>query len=337
MTTWLARPLIAVAAGMAFVSVMLYLDYQRFLQTPLAGIDAPLQYDVASGSGLIVVARDLAGRGHIERPRYLVWHARRQGRADSIHAGEYLLTPGMTPADLLRKLETGDVIRYALTIPEGWTFHQMLRAILDHDKIRRTLDDLDGESVMAAIGAPGLHPEGRFFPDTYHFVAGTPDVTLLRRAFDAMAERLAEAWERRAVGLPIEDPYEALVLASIIEKETGAPEERHRIAGVFVRRLENRMRLQTDPTVIYGLGERYAGRITRDDLRTDTPYNTYTRGGLPPTPIALPGAASLHAALNPEPGDELFFVSRGDGTHHFSETFDEHRQAVRKYILGEQP
>jgi UPF0755 protein len=333
----LIRTSIGIAAGMVLLAGILYLDYQRFLQAPLSGIDAPVQYDVTPGGGLITVARELEGLGHLERPRYLIWHARLRGRADSIQAGEYLLTPGMTPAELLRMLETGDVIRYALTIPEGWTFRQMLQAIRGHDKVRQTLGDADDDAVMAAIGAPGEHPEGRFFPDTYHFVAGTPDITLLRRAYQAMEQQLAQEWEQRSVGLPFETPYEALILASIIEKETGAPEERHRIAGVFIRRLETNMRLQTDPTVIYGLGDQYGGRITRNNLRTDTPYNTYTRHGLPPTPIALPGAASLHAALHPEPGEELFFVSRGDGTHYFSVTHDEHQRAVRKYILGEQP
>ncbi len=334
MKHWLVRTGIAIVAGVVMVAAILYYDYQRFLTSPLSGVEAPLQYDVAPGSGLITVARELEALGHLERPRWLVWHARLRGRADSIHAGEYLLTPGMTPPDLLHKLETGDVIRYALTIPEGWTFRQMLAAIRDHDKLRWTLEDATDDDIMAAIGAPGEHPEGRFFPDTYHFVANTPDVTLLRRAYQAMEQRLAQEWERRSGGLPIDNPYEALILASLIEKETGAPEERHRIAGVFVRRLETNMRLQTDPTVIYGLGDRFGGRITRSDLRTDTPYNTYTRRGLPPTPIALPGAASLRAALHPEDGDELFFVSRGDGTHHFSATLAEHERAVRKYILG---
>ncbi len=314
----------------------MFYDYQRFLQAPLTGIDTPLQYEVAPGSGLITVARELEGLGHLDRPRYLVWHARFRGRADNIQAGEYLLTPGMTPVDLLRKLETGDVIHYALTIPEGWTFRQMLRAIRGHDKIRRAIDNPDDDAIMAAIGAPGEHPEGRFFPDTYHFIAGTSDLALLRQAYQAMAQRLTQEWEQRSVGLPVGTPYEALILASLIEKETGVPEERYRIAGVFARRLEAGMRLQTDPTVIYGLGDQYDGRITRNDLRTDTPYNTYTRRGLPPTPIALPGAASLHAALHPEPGEELFFVSRGDGTHYFSVTLDEHQRAVGKYILGEQ-
>lgn len=336
MKPWYMRTAAGIVIGIALVMTVIYYDYQRFLQAPLTGIDTPIQYDVPPGSGLITVARALEDMGHLDRPRYLVWHARLSGRADDIQAGEYLLTPGMTPVDLLRKLETGDVIRYALTIPEGWTFRQMLQAIRGHDKIRQTLQNPEDDAIMAAIGAPDEHPEGRFFPDTYHFVAGTSEVTLLRHAYQAMAQRLAQEWAERSAGLPVRTPYEALILASLIEKETGAPEERHRIAGVFVRRLESGMRLQTDPTVIYGLGHQYGGRLTRNDLRTDTPYNTYTRRGLPPTPIALPGAASLHAALHPEPGAELYFVSRGDGTHYFSVTLDEHQRAVGKYILGEQ-
>lgn len=335
MKRWLIRGVAGIATGSLLFGIAVLIDYQRFLSSPLGGLDVAQQYDVAQGSGLITVARDLARRGILDRPRYLVWHARSRGKADTILAGEYLLTPGMTPTDLLQKLENGDVIRYALVIPEGWTFRQMREAIRQHGKIRQTLEDLDEAAIMAALGAPDAHPEGRFFPDTYHFVAGTTDVALLRRAFEAMEQRLAQEWERRAGDLPLDNPYEALVLASIIEKETSAAEERHRIAGVFSRRLQRNMRLQTDPTVIYGIGQGFDGRITRRDLRTDTPYNTYTRHGLPPTPIALPGAASLNAALNPEPGEELFFVSRGDGTHHFSITYDEHRAAVRKYILGE--
>lgn len=313
----------------------LLMDFQHFLQTPLRQIDAPRSYVVAPGSGLIAVSRDLEARGHLEHPLYLVWYARWRGGADSIVAGEYLLQPGMRPGELLDQLTRGDVLRHTLTVPEGWTFRQLLAAVRRHEKIVDTLPpDLDDEGIMVAIGRPGVHPEGRFFPDTYQFIAGTSDVALLRRAYDVMETQLQRVWAERALGLPLATPEEALILASIIEKETGAAEERGRIAGVFIRRLRLNMRLQTDPTVIYGLGEEYNGRLRTRDLRHDTPYNTYTRRGLPPTPIALPGAESLRAAVNPEDGDEIFFVSRGDGTHYFSSTLELHERAVRKYQLG---
>lgn len=327
----LGAAVIAASFGLGWV----LLDFQHFLQTPLANVEQPQQYEVTPGSGLIAVARDLERRGYIRHPRYLVWYARWRGRADTIVAGEYLLLPGMTPVGLLEKLAVGDVIRYTLTIPEGWTFRQLIDTVHGHEKIARTLaPDLGDGEIMAALGYPGEHPEGQFFPDTYQFIAGTSDAALLRRAYEAMQVQLRRAWEARAPGVPLATPYEALILASIIEKETGAPEERGRIAGVFARRLLLNMRLQTDPTVIYGLGADFDGRLRSRDLRADTPYNTYTRRGLPPTPIALPGAASLHAAVNPEPGEEIFFVSRGDGTHYFSATLEEHQAAVRKYQLG---
>lgn len=313
----------------------LLMDFQSFLQTPLRNIDEPRSYVVAPGSGLIAVSRDLEARGHLQQPLYLVWYARWRGRADSIVAGEYLLQPGMRPAELLDQLTRGEVMRYTLTVPEGWTFRQLLAAVHRHEKIVNTLPpELDDEGIMAALGHPGMHPEGRFFPDTYQFIAGTSDLVLLRRAYDAMDALLQRVWAERVPDLPLATPDEALILASIIEKETGVAEERGRIAGVFIRRLRLNMRLQTDPTVIYGLGEEYAGRLRTRDLRRDTAYNTYTRRGLPPTPIALPGADSLRAAVNPEEGDEIFFVSRGDGTHYFSSTLEMHERAVRKYQLG---
>lgn len=328
---FLGVAIIAASFGLGW----LLMDFQHFLQTPLRQLDEPEGYVVAPGSGLIAVSRDLQARGHLEHPLYLVWYARWRGDADSIVAGEYLLQPGMRPGELLDQLTRGDVMRYTLTVPEGWTFRQLLSAVHRHEKIVNTLSpDLDEEGIMAALGHPGVHPEGRFFPDTYQFIAGTTDVVLLRRAYEAMETLLQRVWAERAPDLPLATPDEALILASIIEKETGAAEERGRIAGVFIRRLRLNMRLQTDPTVIYGLGEEYGGRLRIRDLRRDTPYNTYTRRGLPPTPIALPGAESLRAAVNPADGDEIFFVSRGDGTHYFSSTLELHERAVRKYQLG---
>lgn len=330
----LAKILGAALIVASFAAGWILLDLQTFLNQPLVRSGQSALYEVRPGTGLITVARDLHRMGMLEHPRYLVWYARWRGGADRIKAGEYLIEAPMTPAALLDKMERGDVMRYSLTIPEGWSFGQMLAAVRAHEKVRHTLDTEDGAVVMKRLGHPGQHPEGRFFPDTYLFPAGTTDVDLLQYAYQAMERRLEQEWRDRAPGLPLETPYQALILASIIEKETGSADERARIAGVFIRRLQKNMRLQTDPTVIYGLGAGFDGNLRRRDLTADTPYNTYTRAGLPPTPIALPGGAALHAALHPAPGDELYFVARGDGTHHFSASFDEHSGAVRDYQLN---
>jgi UPF0755 protein len=228
---------------------------------------------------------------------------------------------------------SGKVRQYALTLVEGWNFRQVMDAVQSHPSLAHTLQGLENAAIMAQLGHPDEHPEGRFLPDTYHFPKGLSDVAFLQRAYDAMAQTLAQEWEGRAVGLPLQTPYEALILASIVEKETGLASERQAIAGVFVRRLEKRMRLQTDPTVIYGMGERYDGNIRKQDLLEDTPYNTYRRLGLPPTPIAMPGRDAIHATLHPDDSQNIYFVSRGDGSHHFSATLEEHNNAVIKYQL----
>jgi UPF0755 protein len=261
--------------------------------------------------------------------------ARIDGSAARIQAGEYLLPTGMAPPGLMRMLVRGEVVQHSLTIIEGWTFQQMMSAIQSHPMLKRTLADASGPGVMAVMAEAGLEPEGWFYPDTYRFPRDTTDVEFLRRAFRNMQQRLELEWEARAEGLPLKTPYEALILASLIERETAVPAERTRIAGVFIRRLQKGMRLQTDPTVIYGMGDAYQGKIRWRDLRADTPYNTYTRHGLPPTPIAMPSGASIRAALNPADGNELYFVSRGDGSHQFSATLQEHNAAVRRYQLGE--
>jgi UPF0755 protein len=226
------------------------------------------------------------------------------------------------------------VVQYPLTLVEGWTFRQVMEALQADERLEHLIEDPSAEAVMARLGRRGVHPEGRFFPDTYHFTRGSSDLDILKRAHAAMERVLAEEWEARADGLPIESPDEALILASIIEKETGLASERAEIAGVFVRRLRLGMRLQTDPTVIYGLGDDFDGNLRRADLRNDHPYNTYVHAGLPPTPIALPGREAIRAALNPADGETLYFVARGDGSHAFSVTLEEHNRAVRKYQLG---
>ncbi len=309
----------------------LWNDYRIFLQTPMTV--QPLSYTLEAGANLTRVVRDLAQQGVITKPRYLLFYARLQGNANRIGTGEYLLDAGTTPAEFYQQLVEGKVVQHALTIVEGWSFRQMMGALNAHPQIKHSLANASDAQIMDAIDHMGEHPEGRFLPDTWHFPRGMSDVDFLRRAYAAMQAYLNHAWESRDMSLPLKTPYEALILASIVEKETGLASERPAIAGVFIRRLQKRIRLQTDPTVIYGMGARYKGNIRRSDLKRDTPYNTYRRHGLPPTPIALPGRAAIQAALHPEPGKALYFVARGDGSHYFSATLEEHNRAVIKYQL----
>jgi UPF0755 protein len=310
-------------------------DVRSELGAPLP-IAQPQVLDVPRGATLNGLLRDLQQRGLLRSARqrlYLSWYARLSGQA-GLKAGEYPLTPGMRARDLTALLASGRVVLHELTLVEGWTFAQAMDAVRGHAAIARTLPT-EGtlQALMQALGAPGQHPEGRFYPDTYRFARGTTDVEFLRRAWRTMQRVLAEEWAARAPDLPYATPEEALIMASIVERETGKVDERTEIAGVFVRRLQLRMRLQTDPTVIYGLGEAFDGNLRKRDLLADWPYNTYTRRGLPPTPISLPGRAALRAALHPAPGKTLYFVARGDGSHQFSDTFADHEAAVRKYQL----
>jgi len=249
------------------------------------------------------------------------------------------LERGVTSLELLEQLVDGNVLMYQLTVVEGWRFADFLAALRTHAAIIPL--DLDSAQIMVELGSPGLHPEGQFLPDTYVFPKGTSELVVLRSAHEALNRALETAWQARIADTVLDDPYSALILASIIEKETALPAERRKISGVFQQRLTRGMRLQTDPTVIYGLGESFDGNLRRRDLARDTPYNTYTRRGLPPTPIALPSAASIEAAVNPELGDALYFVATGepDGSHRFSATVDEHNEAVREYLkrLREEP
>lgn len=250
-----------------------------------------------------------------------------------LHSGEYRLTPGLKVIDMLGLWRKGEVVQYSLTLVEGWSFRQVRAALAREARLEQDLDGLNDAEVMKRLGQPGLNPEGRFFPDTYRYVGGMSDLDLLKQAHARLETVLAEEWQERAEGLPYKEPYDALIMASIIEKETGVPEERSAIAGVFVRRLKIGMRLQTDPTVIFGMGERYNGKITRADLLDPTPYNTYAIDGMPPTPIALVGREAIHAALHPAAGKSLYFVARGDGSHVFSDTLKAHNRAVREYQL----
>ena len=312
----------------------LILDYRQFRNTPLHLPEPGMSYMVEPGSNLKVIAARLAENGVIQRPGMLVWMARWQGKAQRIQAGEYALESGMLPEAFIDMLVAGRVKQYAVTLVEGWNFAQVMSALDNSTYLTHDLIGEDAAGVMAALGYPGEHPEGRFYPDTYNVTRGTSDHEVLRRAYDAMRVKLAEEWAARAEGLPYQSPYQALIMASIIEKETGLAEERGAIAGVFTRRLEKNMLLQTDPTIIYGLGENFDGNIRRKHLRMDNPYNTYRRKGLPPTPIAMPGGAALHAAMHPEPGTALYFVARGDGGHVFSDTLAQHNEAVIKYQLN---
>lgn len=296
-------------------------------------IDEPVVIEVAPRDSLARVTADLAARGILEQPRLLSLWGRLSGDAGRLHVGEYRLEPGLDARGLLAILVEGRVLRRSLTIVEGWRFRDVRAALRAAPRLRQTLAEQSDEEIMTRLGEAGRPPEGLFFPDTYDYVGDRTDLEVLRRARARMQAVLAAAWENRAPDLPLETPYEALILASLIEKETGMPGERQDIAGVFIRRLEQGMRLQTDPAVIYGLGEDFDGNLDRTHLRTPTPWNTYVHRGLPPTPIAMPGLDSIRAALAPAVGDALYFVARGDGSSQFSATLEEHNAAVRRFQL----
>ena len=310
---------------------MAWLAY--FALTPMALPATPYEFTVNSGSGLKAVARQLANDGVLAEPESLWIVARLLGRGQAIKAGTYRLERATTPLELIDKMERGDVVLDEILFVEGSTLRQWLAQLAAQPKIRQTLA---GKSEMDLRGMLGeIDPlEGWFFPDTYRYAPGTTDLDILKRAHAAMKKKLDEAWAARDPGIVLATPYEALTMASIVEKETGQGVERPIIASVFENRLRRGMRLQTDPTVIYGLGERYDGAIHKRDLLEDTPWNTYTRDGLPPTPIAMPGAASIRAVLHPAATPYLYFVARGDGTHEFTASLEEHNRAVAKYQLG---
>ncbi len=290
-------------------------------------------YRIAAGDSLTSFARTLEREDLVPEIYSLVAWARLRGDARRIKAGEYRLDDVGNVRGILERIVRGDVVAYRVTVVEGWTFRELLARLASSPKLKITLDGQSAQAVMEALGRPGEHPEGRFFPDTYTYTSDQTDLEILARAYERMRGVLAAEWERRDPATPLGTPYEALILASIVEKETALASERELVAGVFVNRLQRGIRLQTDPTVIYGLGEAFTGNLTRKHLRADTPYNTYTRAGLPPTPIALPGAASIRAALRPAPTDALYFVARGDGSHEFSETLEQHNRAVYRYQI----
>jgi len=294
----------------------------------------PVLFDVSVGTAFGGVARQLEARGLVEQSLWVRVYGRLFPGQARIKAGEYEFTDGMTVEAMLEKMVDGDIKHWAVQFIEGWMFSDLRAALASTERLEKLTSDWSDAQIMEAVGAEGEHPEGRFFPDTYLFTGSESDLDLLRRSFERMESVLAEEWESREEGLPYDSAYEALIMASIVERETGAPHEREQVAGVFVRRLQKPMRLQTDPTVIYGMGDKYKGRIGSRDLRTHTPYNTYRIDGLPPTPIALAGREAIYASLHPSSGKALYFVARGDGTHKFSNTLAEHQKAVRAFQLN---
>jgi len=326
----LAVVTLLVIAGVAGAIYWRHVDAAMQVAGPHA---QPLELIVRPGATVRSVLAELDSRGALTDRRAVELRLRVRG-SPQIKTGRYEIPAHASAGDILRQLEEGRVVLEALTIIEGWTFADMRRAIEAHPGVKATLKGREVAEVMSAIGHAGEHPEGRFYPDTYRFAAGTTDRDLLALAYRKMAEALDAAWQTRAAALPLENAYEALTLASIVEKETGLASERPRIAGVFITRLRKHMRLQTDPTVIYGLGSAYDGNIRERDLRTDTPYNTYTRNGLPPTPIALPSREAIEAATRPRETGDIFFVATGagDGSHVFSATLEAHNAAVQRYL-----
>jgi UPF0755 protein len=316
------------------VAAWLWQDYTRFADAPLALGAKERVLDVPLGTPFTRIVGQLRQRDLTTAPlvywRLLAWEMR---VSDGLHAGEYAIEQGLTPRALLDRMARGEVVQHRVSFVEGSTFRELRAVLAKEDALEQAAAAMSDAEVMAAIGASGQHPEGRFLPETYAYTRGMKDLDVLRRAHGAMSKAVQEAWEARRPDLPLKSPDELLVLASIVEKETGRADERETIAGVFMRRLKIGMRLQTDPTVIYGVGPSFDGNLTRAHLQTDTPWNTYTRAGLPPTPIAAPGRAALRAVAQPADGEALYFVARGDGSHQFSATLGEHNAAVARWQL----
>ena len=314
---------------MALLSIWGGMNYQVLVKKPVIHQDT--LFEVKKGQGLDTVIASLQAQ-HIPINRFWFKLFAYKGNIDRhLKAGEYLFSKGASSADILNLFAKGKTRQYSITFPEGWSFKQIFNAMKDNPNLQHTLTDVELKDVMLQIGSDKSHPEGLFFPDTYFFEKNTSDLELLKIAHDKMQRVLAEEWQNRDQKIPLQNPYQALILASIVEKETAAVEERKQIAGVFTRRLIKGMLLQTDPTVIYGMGDAYHGDIKSKDLREPTPYNTYVIEGLPPTPIAMPGKQAINAALHPEEGDALFFVARGNGHHAFSATLAEHEKYVDQY------
>jgi UPF0755 protein len=330
--SFIAWLVVAAVGVIAAATLTLY----QFAQAPLPlQVPPPKTFELKAGSSLRSIARQLVAADVLTEPWRFEILTRLQGDEASLKAGTYEIAAPITPLDLLDKLKRGDVILEQITFVEGWTLRQMRQALADHPHLRHDSSALSEAALLERLGITGYATgEGLFFPDTYRFNRGVSDLDVLRQAQEAMAKRLDTLWSARAPDLPFTTAYEALILASIVEKETGVPADRPLVASVFVNRLRRGMRLQTDPTVIYGMGTAFDGNLRKADLQRDTPFNTYTRVGLPPTPIAMPGMSSLSATLNPPQSDALYFVARGDGTSHFSTSMEEHNRAVDRYQRG---
>lgn len=323
-----------IVVGLAAMGLV-YADYQNTLEKPLAFTDTQRAFTVNKGWSSKRVAAELEKTGVIDKPHWFYLYARLSEKGVAIKSGEYNIVGSPTMPELIDVFVDGQTIQYSANIIEGSTFKQVRERLAANADLVQTMKDMSDEEIMSQLGLAGQHPEGLFFSDTYRFPKQTTDIQFLQRANKMLQTVLEEEWQQRDKDLPLNTPYEALILASIVEKETAAPEERPLIAGVFSSRLKINMRLQTDPTVIYGIGDSYDGNIRRSDLRTDTPYNTYTRGGLPPTPISMVGREAIRAVMHPEATSHLYFVARhdGSGTHQFSDTLEQHNAAVRKYQL----
>lgn len=333
MRNW--KIIIAGIAGLAIIALATAgITFRQFLYEEATIPEEGISFEITPGSSFANISARLAGEEIIAHPAWLRWYARYTGDASKIRAGQYRLEPGETPANILQKFVAGQVELYSFTIVEGWNYRELIAAMAASEVIDSSIVIEDWPAVLESFAGPYTHPEGLFLPETYRIPKHTSDIEVLEQAYHLMQKTLTEEWLNRSAELPFASPYEALIMASIIEKETARADERALISGVFVRRLQSRMRLQTDPTVIYGLGADFDGNITRRHLRSDTPYNTYTRHGLPPTPIAMAGKAAIHAALHPAAGKELYFVATGlgDGSHKFSATKAEHDAAVQEYL-----
>jgi UPF0755 protein len=328
---YLFRLLLLVLLSIILCTSVVYVAVKNYLETPI-GLNQPMVIMIEPGRSLTQVARRLEREGVLRWPRVLVLWARWQGIDRSMRTGEYELTPGLTPVSLVSLLMSGRNVQYPVTLVEGWTARQALEHLWSQEAIRVTLRDKTDEELSVLLQSPFPTLEGTLFPDTYFYTRNTTDEAILRRAHLQLREVLESEWHQQAQNLPYDSPWQALIMASIIEKESGYQAEKADIAGVFVRRLQQGMRLQSDPTIIYGMGDSYSGNIRRSDIETTTPWNTYRINGLPPTPIALSGRDSIRASLNPNPGTALYFVSRGDGSHQFSDTLEEHNAAVRRYL-----
>ncbi len=322
--------------NLAFFLMMLLLTVASigyYAYSPLTLPNTPFEFSLKPGSSLKSIAREMQQDGLLEHGWQFVWMARLLGQSGQLKAGNYAIDHPVSPLELLNIISKGEVSQSQVSVIEGWTFKQLRDALNTSPDITHDTLSLTDQEILLRIGATENHPEGLFFPDSYYFAAGSSDLRIFKRAYQTMQKHLQEAWLARAPDLPLQTPYQALILASIVEKETGTPSDRAMIAGVFVNRLRKGMLLQTDPTVIYGMGDKFDGNLRRRDLLADTTYNTYTRRGLTPTPIALPGVAAMQAALHPVQTDALYFVSRGDGSSQFSSSLTAHNRAVNQYQI----